>query len=115
MFRSLKSGIDFEKMRVHTDASVKSKVFITFLAMIIRNEIFQKAEELRKISRKEYTVPAIINELENVEVTRSGSKKYMRMYALTKKQKKMLSAFGLSEKDIDQMAASLNQKSASSV
>ncbi len=114
MFRSLKSGIDFEKMRVHTDASVKSKVFITFLAMIIRNEIFQKAEELRKISRKEYTVPAIINELENVEVTRSGSKKYKRMYALTKKQKKMLSAFGLSEKDIDQMAASLNQKSASS-
>lgn len=48
MFRSLKSGIDFNKARVHTTESLKSKVFLTFIAMIVRNEMFQKMEGLRK-------------------------------------------------------------------
>ena len=42
MFRSLKSGIDFNKARVHTTESLKSKVFVTFIAMIVRNELFKK-------------------------------------------------------------------------
>ena len=35
--------------------------------MIVRNELFQKAEVLRKKNRKAYTVPKIISELENIE------------------------------------------------
>ena len=42
MFRSLKSGIDFNKARVHTTESLKSKVFVTFIAMIVRNGYFRK-------------------------------------------------------------------------
>ena len=34
MFRSLKSGIDFNKARVHSTESLQSKVFITFIAML---------------------------------------------------------------------------------
>lgn len=52
MFRSLKSGIDFNKARVHTTESLKSKVFVTFIAMIVRNEMFQKMERLRKRTAK---------------------------------------------------------------
>lgn len=48
MFRSLKSGIDFNKARVHSTESLQSKVFITFIAMIIRNENFQKTKPLYK-------------------------------------------------------------------
>ena len=48
MFRSLNSGIDFNKARVHITEFLKSKVFVTFIAMIVRNELFQKAEALRK-------------------------------------------------------------------
>lgn len=54
MFRSLKSGIDFNKARVHSTQSLQSKVFITFIAMIIRNEIFQK-KPLYKKNKKAYT------------------------------------------------------------
>ena len=101
MFRSLKSGIDFNKARVYTTESLKSKVFITFIAMIVRNAMFQKAEELRKKNRKAYTVPAMISELENIECTRDSQGKYRRKYALTSKQKIILKRFGMDEKYID--------------
>lgn len=48
MFMSLKSGIDFTKARVYDDASLRSKVMITFIAMIVCNEIFQRTKEIRK-------------------------------------------------------------------
>ena len=101
MFRSLKSGIDFNKARVHTTESLKSKVFVTFIAMIVRNELFQKAEELRKKNRKAYTVPGMISELENIECTRNSVGKYRRKYALTAKQKMILKQFDMDEKYID--------------
>ena len=97
MFRSLKSGIDFNKARVHTTESLKSKVFVTFIAMIVRNELFQKAEELRKKNRKAYTVPGMISELENIECTRNSVGKYRRKYALTAKQKMILKQFDMDE------------------
>ena len=34
MFRSLKSGIDFNKAYIYSTESLKSKVFITFIAML---------------------------------------------------------------------------------
>ena len=97
MFRSLKSGIDFNKARVHTTESLKSKVFVTFIAMIVRNELFQKAEELRKKNRKAYTVPGMISELENIECTRNSVGRYRRKYALTEKQKLILKQFDMDE------------------
>ena len=97
MFRSLKSGIDFNKARVHTTESLKSKVFVTFIAMIVRNELFQKAEELRKKNRKAYTVPGMISELENIECTRNSVGKYRRKYALTARQKLILKQFDMDE------------------
>ena len=97
MFRSLKSGIDFNKARVHTTESLKSKVFVTFIAMIVRNELFQKAEELRKKNRKAYTVPGMISELENIECTRNSVGRYRRKYALTAKQKLILKQFDMDE------------------
>ncbi len=101
MFRSLKSGIDFNKARVHTTESLKSKVFITFIAMIIRNAMFQKAEALRRKDKKVYTVPGMISELENLECTRNNVGKYRRKYALTYKQKNILKQFGIDAKYVD--------------
>ena len=54
MFRSLKSSIDFNKARVHSTQSLQSKVFITFIAMIIRNEIFQKKPLYKKNKKSLY-------------------------------------------------------------
>lgn len=105
MFRSLKSGIDFNKCRVATTEALQSKVFITFIAMIIRNEIFQKTQVIRKKNRKYYTVPGILYELENVESTRDSREKYRRRYALTAKQKTIFKQFGIDEKYIDKRIA----------
>lgn len=101
MFRSLKSGIDFDKARVYTTESLKSKVFVTFLAMIIRNAMFQRMEGLRKKNRKAFTIPGMISELENIECTKNNVEKYRRRYALTSKQKQILKQFDIDEKYID--------------
>lgn len=101
MFRSLKSGIDFEKARVHTSESLKSKVFLTFIAMTVRNEMFQKIQRLRTKNKKYYTVPGILSELENIECTRNSQGRYRRKYALTAKQKSILKQFDMDEKYID--------------
>lgn len=101
MFRSLKSGIDFDKARVYTTESLKSKEFITFLAMIIRNAMFQRMQGLRKKNRKAFTIPGMISELENIECTKNNVEKYRRRYALTSKQKQILKQFDIDEKYID--------------
>ena len=105
MFRSLKSGIDFEKAIVRTTESLKAKVFLVFIAMIIRNEMFQKLRELKKKDRKYYTVPGVISELENIECTRNNKGRYRRKYALTAKQKAILKEFGIDEKYLDNAVA----------
>lgn len=110
MFRSLKSGIDFNKFRVHTDASLKAKVFITFIAMIIRNEIFQKTISIRKENRKYYTVPSMIHELDNIEITRNSHGRYVRRYALTKKQKRILEQFDIDENRLNKEIEAINSR-----
>ena len=69
--------------------------------MIVRNELFQKAEELRKKNRKAYTVPEMISELENIEYTINNVGKYRRKYELTAKQKMILKRFDMDETYID--------------
>ena len=101
MFRSLKSGIDFNKARVYSTESLKSKIFITFIAMIIRNAMFQKMENLRRKNRKAFTISEMISELENIECTKNNVGKYRRRYALTSKQKQILKQFDIDEKYID--------------
>lgn len=108
LFRSLKSGIDFEKARVHTTESLKAKVLLVFIAMIIRNEMFQKMRELKKKNRKYYTVPGVISELENIECTRNNKGRYRRKYALTAKQKAILKEFGIDEKYLDNAISEYN-------
>ncbi len=108
MFRSLKSGIDFNKSRVYTTNSLKSKVFLTFIAMIIRNRLFQNVETLRKVNKKAYTVPSMISELENIECTRNSNGLYRRKYALTAKQKLILKQFGIDEKYVDKCISEMN-------
>jgi transposase len=110
MFRTLKSGIDFNKYRVYSDAALQSKVFITFIAMIIRNEIFQKLEKLRKTNKKYFTVPAVIYELENIEITRNNEGRYTRRYALTAKQKQILKQFDIDEKYIEREISNINSR-----
>lgn len=104
MFRTLKSGMEMDHAGVQSRASLESKVFLTFIAAIIRNEIFQGLKELRLEDRKSYTVPAALKTLDMIEATRSvRTGRYVRRYAITKKQKKILAAFKLKDSTLDQL------------
>ena len=109
MFRALKSGMELDRAGVQSRISLESKVFLVFIASIIRNEIFQGTKELRLEDRKSYTVPAVLKTLDMMEATKSiRTGRYVRRYASTKKQKKILAAFKLKENKVDELLEEWN-------
>lgn len=103
LFSSDKSFLGSKSMRVHSNQALSAKIFIGFLALIIRNRFFNLIkDEMRRLSiRKNYmTVPAAIRELEKIEMTKRGDSFYKIDFALTKSQKSILRCFGLSSDDV---------------
>ena len=94
-----KSYLGFNAFRVHSTDKLESKLFISFIALIIRNEMSQKTKNLYYTNRKEYTLPKIIQQLERMGITRLSDNKYHERYALTARQKKILNSLGLNEKE----------------
>ncbi len=97
IFRMEKSYLGFDVFRVHNTAKLESKVFISFIALIIRNEMYQSLKPLYKKNRKEYTVPKVLRECERLGITKLSDNKYYMRYSLTNKQKKILQALGITE------------------
>lgn len=110
MFMALKSGMDMDHFSVQSDQSLKSKVYIAFLASIVRSNISHRLKEYRKTNRKDYTVPAAMYELDNIEVTRNSKGQYLWKYALTAKQKNILKVFDIDEGYIDEQLKELNKR-----
>lgn len=110
LFRAIKTGLDYDKVGVHSDRSLEGKSFVVFLACIIRNEMFQKTKILKQKSKKAYTVPAIIEEMEGVYIIRDSKNKYIMRYGLTAKQKLILNQFGIDEKEVKQYIMDLNDR-----
>ena len=50
IFRMLKTGLEYDTFRVHSQDSLESKTYVMFIASIVRNYIFQG---LKKVSEKE--------------------------------------------------------------
>ena len=97
LFRGDKSYLGNKSMRVYTDESVSAKIFIEFVALIIRNRFYTliKDENEKLESRQNYmTVPAAIRELEKIEMIRGMDKIYRMDHAITA-QKTILGAFGI--------------------
>lgn len=98
VFRSDKSYLGNNCLRVASEEAASNKIFIGFIALIIRCRMYtalkDKAKELTK--KPNYlTVPAAIRELEKVEMTRQLDKVYRMDHAVTKTQKVILSAFDI--------------------
>ena len=107
LFRSDKTFIGSRSERVQSSQSMSSKIFIEFIALIIRNRIYNllKEQMIRMEARQKYlTVPAAIRELEKIEMVRRNNKVYKLDHAVTKTQKIILSSFGLDETDISKSA-----------
>ncbi|MBR2560527.1 MAG: hypothetical protein IKE31_00095, partial [Eubacterium sp.] len=117
LFAADKSFIGSRSMRVHSPESLSAKLFLEFVALIVRNRIYNLLKEmiLRLDANPNYlTVPAAIRELEKIEMVRRNNGRYILDHAVTKKQKVILSSFGLSDENVKQTAAEISQLLASS-
>ena len=103
-FRGDKSYLGDKSMRVYSAESTAAKIFVEFVAMIIRNKLYTcLIDEMKRIGKKVnyMTVPAAIKELEKIEMTRQTDNIYRLDHSVTATQKKILNAFGLTEKNIE--------------
>ena len=91
IFKMLKTGLEYDTFRVHSQTSLESKTYVMFIASIVRNYIFQGLKEVgrKEKDKKNYTVSAAIGELEKVSIVKNGKDVYIRKYGLTEKQKKI--------------------------
>ena len=92
LFRGDKSYLGNKSFRVHTSESVHAKIFIEFVALIIRSRFYTcLKEQMQKNGKKNYmTVPAAIRELEKIELIRQSDREYRMDYAVTATQKEIL-------------------------
>ena len=103
LFREDKTFLGNRTMRFQSNEALHAKIFIEFVALIIRNRIhFLLKEQMLKAHQKEnyMTVPAAVRELEKIEIVRQTDGEYYRDYAVTATQKSILKAFGLSETNV---------------
>lgn len=98
LFRGDKSYLGDRSLRIYGDSATESKIFIEFIALVIRNRIYNclKDEWIKLEKRPNYmTVPAAIKELEKIEMVRLTDNRYRLDHAVTATQKTILKAFGM--------------------
>ena len=98
LFRGDKSYLGNKSMRTHSTESTEAKIFIEFIALIVRNGIYTKlkAEKEELDGNPNYmTVPAAMRELDKIELIRGLNRVYRLDHAVTKTQKAILNAFGM--------------------
>jgi len=113
LFRGDKSYLGNRSLRVHSDESVSSKIFIEFVALILRNKLYTYLkQEMGRLDKKEnfMTVPVALRELEKIEMIRQADGHYRLDHAVTATQKKVLRAFGMTERNIRHQAVGINDK-----
>lgn len=111
LFRGDKSYLGDKAERVYTGNAIRSKIFIEFVAMIIRSRMYVLLVEQMKKDNQKYnymTVPAAIKELEKIEIIRYGHDRYRLDHAITKTQKQILKAFGMTARDMTDKLDSLS-------
>lgn len=111
LFRGDKSYLGNKSFRVHSSESVANKIFIEFVALIIRNRFYvYLKEQMRKSGKKGnyMTVPAALKELEKIEMIRQTDGNYRLDHAVTATQKEILKAFGMTERNVRELAIGIN-------
>lgn len=107
LFSTDKSFIGSKSNRVQSSESLSAKLFIEFIALVVRNRIYNLLKEtmLRLETKPNYmTVPAALRELEKIEMVRRSNGRYRLDHAVTKRQKVILSSFGMDENNIRDIA-----------
>ena len=113
LFRGDKSYLGNKSLRVYSDESAVSKIFIEFIALIIRCSMYTHLKDaVKKMDQKPnyMTVPAAIRELEKIEMVRQLDGVYRLDHAVTAKQKTILEAFGIGADHVKYRAACISEE-----
>ena len=92
---------------------INNKIFIEFVALIIRNRVYNLLKEKvlkgGKIPRF-MTVSSVLNELDKIEMIKGNDDKYHLKYTVTEIQERLLNMFGLSKQEIWRKSLELSDK-----
>lgn len=112
LFRGDKSYLGNKSLRVASDEVAAGKIFVEFVALIVRNRIYTLLKnEMKKLEKKPnyMTVPAALRELEKIEMVRMTDGKYRMDHAVTATQKVILNAFGIDSNYMKKATAELTK------
>ncbi len=112
LFKGDKSYLGNRSFRVQSNESLHAKIFIEFVALIIRNRFHRYLKERMTSTEKKYnymTVPAAIRELEKIEMLRQPDRNYRLDHAVTATQKEILKAFNMTARNITEQAVAINE------
>ena len=113
LFRGDKSYLGGRCERVYHDEPTHSKIFIEFVALIIRNKIYTcLTDRMKEIHKKKnyMTVPAAIKELDKIELIRQADGVYRLDHAVTATQKEILQAFNMTAASVKKEAGELGKQ-----
>lgn len=63
-FDNLKNDLDFRRLRIHTEPSLKGKMFIVFIALILKTYLYNKVIQNGLV--KEYSTNEVLRELQKI-------------------------------------------------
>ena len=113
LFLSDKTFLGNHALRSGTEESAASKIFIEFVALIIRNRMYNCLRDaLKEMPGKPnyMTVPAAIRELDKIEMVRQLDGVYRMDHAVTATQKTILKAFGLTDANVKYRAQEISKR-----
>ena len=113
LFRGDKSYLGNRSLRVSGNESADAKIFIEFVALIVRCKLYTQLKAMMaEMSKKPnyMTVPAALKELEKIEMIRQMDNVYRLDHAVTATQKTILKAFGVDEDYIKSRATRLGEQ-----
>ena len=113
LFRGDKSYLGNKSIRVYSEESERAKIFVEFVAMILRCKMYIKLkEEMKNLEKKPnyMTISSALKELEKIEMVRQLDNVYRLDHAVTANQKTILNAFGLDANHIKNYASELSKE-----
>ena len=96
-FDNIKNDLDMKRLRIHSAQAEEGKMFLAFLALILRTYVFNTLKPY--ILKKRLSLDRIFIELRKIKVAAYPSG--VRMHnPLTKKQRDILAHFNKTEDDV---------------
>ena len=98
-FDNLKNEIDIKRTYAHSSETLKGKIFVAFISLIVRSYMLNTLKDFKKSTN--FTQKKIFTELDKIKVLELSPKsKPQLLNPLTKTQRELLCALNISESDL---------------